>query len=199
VVVISHGDNDHIGGLQAVLQNSMVGKVISSVPEDINFTRVQRCIAGQRWIWDGVRFEILHPEKQSTLGKNDRSCVLKVTHGRYSVLLPGDIERHGERELTEKRFDSLAADILVAPHHGSGTSSSHTFLRAVAPEYVIIPAGYLNRFRLPKQDIIDRYRGYGAKILVTARDGAVTVRFGRGGPVIVKEREKSLRFWNNRP
>ncbi len=198
-IVISHSHNDHTGGLQDILENTSVGEVLAGNPGEIDVPQAQQCIAGQKWIRDGILFELLHPKPGNDYSKNDGSCVLKVSHGRHAVLLPGDIERRGERDLLENYPDSLRADVLVAPHHGSSTSSSHAFVRAVSPEYVIIPSGYLNRFQLPKQDIIDRYNEYGVKTLITARDGAVTARFVNDGLLVVKEREKSSKFWNNRP
>lgn len=195
-IVLSHGDNDHIGGLQDVLQTVEVSSVLTSVPEKVNSDRVTKCQAGQRWVWDGVLFEILAPDRQDTFTGNDASCVLKVGKGRQSILIPGDVEKNAELSLLARNRIIPGSQILLAPHHGSMTSSTPGLVRAVAPDYVIISAGFLNRYRLPKQDIIDRYHQYGSIAINTAYAGAVSIQFDANGFWLETERDKSSRLWN---
>lgn len=196
LIVQSHGDNDHIGGLEDVLDNIKVEKVLSSVPAQIDFNAVQACHAGQKWTWDNVDFEILFPDKTDKLSGNNTSCVLRVGNGRHSVLIPGDIEKLAESLLLTRTRSPINTSVLIAPHHGSATSSSPGFIRSVSPDYVIFSAGFLNRYRLPKQDIIERYKQSGIKTLNTADTGAISIQFGINDFTITTEREKSSRFWS---
>lgn len=174
-LLVSHGDGDHSGGAASLLAQVPTVRVLTSAPEKIPVTSaaVDECKAGQAWTWDGVRFEILHPLPGSVDPGNDSSCVLRVTAG-VSALLPGDIEAPAEHVLVENRGESLRADILVAPHHGSNTSSTESFLEAVQPRFVLFPTGYRNRYGFPKEPVIERYQEIKARMYDTARHGALT-------------------------
>ncbi len=198
MIVQSHGDNDHIGGLNSILEEIHVDEVLSSVPDQISHKNTRYCQQGQLWIWDGIRFEILHPEFNHEFEGNNASCVLKIGNQSVSVLLTGDIERHAELSLITENQDNLEVPVLVAPHHGSTTSSSPAFIRSVSAKHVVFSSGYLNRFRLPNQDIIMRYEQNGATIFNTARDGAISIKSTQGNYVITTERQRTSRFWNHR-
>ena len=198
-LIISHGDNDHIGGAQSLMKRLPVASVITSVPEQITWARSQPCVAGQAWGWDGVRFSILYPAASTSARGNDRSCVLKVqTTGGTGVLLPGDIERGAERYLVETSGSDLKADVLVAPHHGSRTSSTPEFVAAVAPKLVLFPVGYRNRFGFPVPEVSRRYARRGIRLLDTADSGAIEARLPRhAGPVeITTHRRMMRRYWH---
>jgi competence protein ComEC len=196
-IVVSHGDSDHIGGLADVLKLMKVGSILTSVPDKIDFPDTSACLAGQHWQWDEIDFEILSPDIDDGLSGNNASCVLKISNASASVLMSGDIERRAEMLLLQRNTEKLDVDVLVAPHHGSATSSTSAFIAATSPEYVIFPTGYLNRFGFPKPDIIDRYTLYDTKMLNTAHDGAISIQFGNNGRGIMTERKKSLRYWHN--
>ena len=205
-LIVSHDDTDHSGGAASVLQAVPVRSLLSSLsPMDpllFIADRAVQCRTGQSWEWDGVRFEILHPTAASyveRLKSNDRGCVLKVTAPGGSVLLPGDIERSSEERLIAADA-ALRADILIAPHHGSMTSSTSQFVRAVRPDSVVFAAGYRNRFGHPHPDVVERWRAIGAKLYRTDRDGAISVRIPAAGPVKI-ERYRALyrRYWLDPP
>lgn len=134
---------------------------------------------------DGVVFEILHPDVkiyQNLQRKtNPSSCVLKITAAYGSILMPADIYRQSEKWLLEHFSDKLPSTVLVAPHHGSLTSSSKAFIRAVNPELTVFTVGYLNRFGHPHPEVIERYRILGSILLRSDWHGAVQVRFEREG------------------
>ena len=176
-----------------------VATILTSVPERIPAGAVATCRAGQHWRWDGVDFDILHPPAGSRFSGNDRSCVLKVSLGRYSVLLPGDIEQPAEQSLLDHHGNDLTATILVAPHHGSTSSSSRGFVGAVAPDYVLFPVGYLNRYGFPKQVIMKRYRDAGAMLFDTAHAGAIQFQVSNEGIHYTRQRETAGRFWHDQP
>ncbi len=178
-LVISHADNDHSGGALSLFKRMDVFSIHSGEPGEIGWARSQQCLAGQRWVWDQVQFEYLAPFEPGE--GNNSSCVLRIeTAAGHVLLLPGDIERSVEQQLVEQHSQWLAADVLVAPHHGSRTSSTDGFVNAVHPEYVLFPVGYRNRFGFPKPDVVERYRSTGALDLDTATSGAVQIRLEAG-------------------
>lgn len=197
MLVISHGDNDHIGGASAVIEAAQPGVVLSSVPVETGYQHAFNCHAGQGWDWDGVRFEMLHPASDSTLEGNNASCVLKVSGAYGSVLLTGDIEKRAEADLVQHHYGKLDSRVLVVPHHGSRTSSSQAFINAVGPDYAFITAGYRNRFGLPKQDIIMRYTQRGVDTRVSYQSGALLVNFASSGLTVDEYRHDYRRFWHN--
>ncbi|HEY8098446.1 MAG TPA: DNA internalization-related competence protein ComEC/Rec2, partial [Methylobacter sp.] len=169
-LIISHGDNDHIGGAASLLRGMDTEQVLTSVPQLLSEYAPIVCSAGQSWLWDEVKFTMLAP-KQAFVSDNDNSCVLKIQSKQGSVLLVGDIEAIAESWLVETYGEALTADVLVAPHHGSKTSSTIAFLQAVQPDYVLIPAGYRNQFGHPHKDVLARYRQVNAKWLSSVDSG----------------------------
>lgn len=196
LLVQSHGDNDHIGGLQAIMGEIPISRVISSVPDQIPHPQVRECRDGQSWYWDGVHFQVLHPAQTAGLSANNRSCAVRVHTQDFSLLLSGDIEKSAERSLVQRHGPGLRADVLVVPHHGSKTSSTRDFIRSVAPGIAILPVGYRNRFGLPNRDVVARYREHGADLLSTAGSGAIRIRATRAGMEVTRHREKQRRFWH---
>ena len=185
-LIISHGDNDHIGGAQSILQEMMVTRTLSGVPHhpllSISKSRAEQCINGQTWQWDGVEFLVLSPPAEAVGGENvhenNSSCVLRITTAAGSILLPGDIEKGAERNLLDTQPETLPARILVAPHHGSKTSSTQDFVDAVHPEYILFPVGYRNRYGHPKAEVVARYQALNAQMFDSARHGAITFKLG---------------------
>ena len=196
LLVQSHGDNDHIGGLKGIIDEVPIARIISSVPEQIPHRQVRDCRDGQSWQWDGVDFHVLHPATDTDLSGNNRSCVLRISAGDVTLLLPGDIEDSAERKLVTRHGAGLKSDVLVVPHHGSRTSSTPGFIKAVSPDIAIFPVGYRNRFNLPNQDIITRYQDHGAKLLSTTKSGAIRVVTTGAGMEVTTYREKQRRFWH---
>ena len=198
-LVVSHGDNDHIGGAGAVLANIPVDRVISSVPEKLPVDRAEACHGGQSWAWDGVAFTLLHPPPAGGFSGNNGSCVLRISSRHGAVLLTGDIEQEAERFISRETRHNLQADVLVVPHHGSATSSTPGFIEKVAPTHALISAGYRNRFGLPQPDIVQYYRDQGIETRVTYLTGAIRIRVSQEGVRLDNYREQRRRFWHYRP
>ena len=198
VLMISHGDNDHIGGLQSILENISVDTVISGVMKKTPQKNAKPCLAGQQWQWDGVNFEILHPSEPEFIDKgNNGSCVLRVSVADQVILLTGDIEKKAESSLIEKYSEKIRANILIAPHHGSNTSSTATFIEAVEPDWVLFPAGYVNRFRFPTKKVLGRYLEREVPYLTTGESGAIEVLIGyEEGMSIGHYRLQNKYFWH---
>ena len=176
-VIISHADNDHIGGLIDVLQTFEAGEILTSTPDKIT-QQSSHCYAGQQWRWDGVLFEILSPTQNTRLKGNNASCVLKVSTDKFSVLLSADIEKKAEKQLIKYQKEKLNSDILISPHHGSKTSSTQAFLDAVSPSTVIVSSGFKNRFNHPAQLIVDRYKANNIKLINSNCAGQIVVELG---------------------
>jgi competence protein ComEC len=155
---------------------------------------------GQTWNWDGVQFEILHPSRGSyadkTLRDNDRGCVMRVSIGKQSVLLAADIEKESERRLLQLHAEKLPATMLVVPHHGSTTSSSAAFVKAVQPRYAVFTAGYRNRFGHPNAEVVERYRAAGSELLRSSEDGAVIVEMNAEQLAVERYRRSQARYWH---
>jgi competence protein ComEC len=175
MLVISHGDNDHSGGAEAVLRQLPVLLLKTSVPALFPSHPATYCLQGEKWEWDGIQFEFLYPTQKMLGLNNDSSCVLRITAHDKHVLLTGDIEKSAERELVKNMKTHLAADILVAPHHGSKTSAVNEFLAAVHPHYVLFPIGYRNRYHFPHISVVEKYRAMGVGQYDTATGGAIAL------------------------
>ena len=198
-LVVSHADNDHIGGVNSLLAAFPATRILSSVPDEIAAAHASVCRRGEQWNWDGVRFEILHPAEGGGLTGNNASCVLRIeSEGGQSVLLTGDIERQAEQLLLREAVGQLAVDVLVVPHHGSKTSSSIDFVEAVKPGLALVPSGYRNRYGFPKTEILDRYTDIQASVEQTGLAGALAVLLAKDGDVlkIHRYRDSKPRYWH---
>lgn len=203
-LVLSHRDTDHVGGARALLGALPVLRVSSSLepqhPLRALAAEHRPCSAGQTWVWDGVRFEFLHPpdaEGDPTARPNTRSCVLRIAaHGAPTTLLTGDIEREQELRLAGRFGEALRAEVLLVPHHGSRTSSTPLFLQAVQPEIAIVQAGYRNRFGHPADEVLARYREIGATVRASPGCGAWRWRSDEAG-LGQCQRELGRRYWHS--
>ncbi len=195
-LVISHSDNDHAGGAKSVLNAIPVEQVLISKPVDLQLIDHDFCHTGQRWIWDEVEFLVLSPELGQFDGDNNNSCVIKVNSQQGSVLLTGDIEEPVESWLVQNYAGQLHSQVLIAPHHGSKTSSSESFLKAVNADIILIPAGYQNRFGFPHMTVLERYRKLGLHWMNTATSGAIQVNFTEAGVGLSPYRQQHGRYWH---
>ncbi|MBC8493800.1 MAG: DNA internalization-related competence protein ComEC/Rec2 [Candidatus Thioglobus sp.] len=175
-IIISHGDNDHIGGLDSLLKHMPVDRILSSVTNQITHANVKDCNSAPSWQWDGVSFKMLNLGHSFT--GNNASCVLQISNKHFSALLTGDIEKTAEHHLINIWGNQLQSDILISPHHGSKTSSSELFLSTVKPAKVIISSGYKNRFNHPAADIIKRYQQHNIEPINTACAGQIDLKLG---------------------
>jgi competence protein ComEC len=194
-VIISHADADHAGGLPAIEENFPDALYTGSDTGIFDSTSAAvPCRAATSWNWDDVHFAIIHPDS-SAYGRNNGSCVLQITAGSQTMLLPGDIERLVETRLAAD--EDLRADILIAPHHGSRTSSSPAFVAEVQPEVVVFSSGYLNRFGHPAADVVARYEAISSLLMNTAVSGALVFSISPDGARQITEyRHVRRRFWS---
>ena len=205
-LVVSHQDKDHSGGAESLLESLPTDWLLSSLPDDyvLSAAPLKRihCSDGQRWNWDGVTFTVLHPLAarylEPTSKTNDMSCVLRLVTTSGALLLPADIEARDEGELLERHRSELKSDVMLAPHHGSRTSSTTEFVQAVGSRIAVFPVGYRNRFGHPKDDVVARYRAAGEQLLRTDRDGAISFVFNSETIAVTTERASRRRYWHGR-
>jgi competence protein ComEC len=207
-VVVSHLDSDHSGGLPSLLRNLRIDWIAGSLPIDHPARDAGRpfhdCRRGHAWRWGEVAFEVLHPGAQPARGArsptNASSCVLRIVAGAARVLLTGDIEAAQERALVAAYGPGgLRSELMLAPHHGSGTSSSPEFLEAVAPAHAIAQLGFRNRYGHPAQRVEARYRAAGIALLRSDRDGAIVLTYAPGRePRLERTRIDDRRYWRVR-
>jgi competence protein ComEC len=197
-VVVSHRDSDHAGGSDAVRAALPDARWLSSFDAD----PAQRCVAGQRWRWDGVDFEVLHPSPElyapdgsGRLSSNAMSCVLRVSNPLQSAWLGGDLDAERETRLALARPDQRAS-VLLAPHHGSLTSSSPVLLNTLRPSWVLVQSGYRNRFQHPAQAVLGRYRQRGMRWVNSPDCGAAS--WASAEPSVVRcQRDAARRYWHH--
>ncbi len=195
VAVISHFAADHVGGLAGIQKSMPIGMILSG--ESLAIPGSEACAQGRVWEWDGVVFEILWPPRESHHSGNDQSCVIQIRSETGTALLTGDIEGFAEKALIKSAGKTLDSDILLVPHHGSGTSSSERFIEFVAPEVAIVSRGSSNRYGHPHPEIRQRYHNLGIRWLDTAMVGQITLTSHQKGFRIVSWKDHRRRFWHS--
>ena len=195
LVFISHQDNDHAGSLPQLLKGIQVSQVL---------TNQDRCQQQFAINWQGLKIEALWPDNAFNYSNNNGSCVIKVSDKFHSILLPGDIDKSIEQQLVELYPKQLKADILMAAHHGSNTSSSSEFIERVGAEYVIFSQGFLNRWRFPRREVLDRFeqvndnKGTQSKYFATSDSGQVSfiIEYDSPKAILVKTfRQDMYPYW----
>jgi competence protein ComEC len=192
LLVVSHDDQDHAGGAELIRRSLRVSETMQA-PGSLSAAGAA-CTRGRAWQWDGISFRVLHPPVAFHGSDNDRSCALSIAGPGGTALLLADPEAAAEAELGSQ---SLDADVVLLPHHGSRSSSSPELITSISARYGIASAGFGNRWGMPDRDVVARWRAAGTTVLVTADEGAIRARFSME-PDSVKietERRKSRRWW----
>lgn len=186
-LVLTHAHPDHMNGLKAVARNFRIKEFWEAFSPDDNrsyevlrkrlssSTSLKRMFRGHVQIIDGVKIEVLNPQRSNPIVSkilNDQSLVLRISYGQTAFLLAADIGEAPEKEIA-RTAPSIQSDVLKSPHHGSDSSSSEEFLSAVAPRFLVLTVGAGNRYNLPDEEVVNRYQDFGARVLRTDIDGAV--------------------------
>lgn len=196
MLIVSHGDNDHVGGAGALFSHFPVLTARTSDPVILLPFIARYCLRGEKWKWDGVQFEFLYPTEAKLNLDNNSSCVLRVTDANQKhILLTGDIEKLAENELVQIDPGNLSADILVAPHHGSKTSAVASFVNDVNPKYVLFPVGYRNRYHFPHAMVIEKYQRLQAVLFSTEESGAIQFGLSKND-LPMQYRITHRHYWN---
>lgn len=174
-VFISHGDNDHAGSLSSLLKGMNVEQVLDNQTS---------CRKNLNIAWQGLVVQSIWPDDPNLHNSNNGSCVLRVSDQYHSIILPGDVDKSVEYTLVQSEPNLLKADILLAPHHGSNTSSSRYFITAVDPEFVVFSQGFMNRWQFPRDEVVDRYRAHNShtKLYNTSDSGQVSFLIAYNSP-----------------
>lgn len=197
-LVVSHNDADHSGGMDAILKNFHIEHLWLGEPEKhatkINEPKNENCHGVTDWQWDDVSFHFLEWEALPNAKSNNRSCVLLVEYKAQKILLTGDIEKPVEQQLVAQKI-LPPIDILLAPHHGSHTSSTLEFVTETYPRFVIYSAGYRNQHGHPHKDVRARYQQINARELNTAFSGAIEFNWRDGQFELTEYRQAQKRYW----
>lgn len=178
-LIISHQDNDHSGGAKKITVQLPVKQVIAGqwANDMLAGLPTKDCVAGYGYKFGVFSLDVLHP-KDSTNGRNNDSCVVKITSGvpeyRFSILLPGDIEKSSEYELAADQLNTLSADIVIVPHHGSNSSSTYPFIKRVNPSFAIYATERFSRYNLPSPKVVRRYQDFDIPQIHTGCYGQIT-------------------------
>ncbi len=203
LLVVSHPDADHSGGEGGLLRHYRPARLLRGVVPEGAGPETEGCQRGQSWQWDGVDFRVLHPEGpmpgQPVPRDNARSCVVLIEAGQARVLLTGDIESDVEALLLADAALPGSIELLIAPHHGSKTSSSPPFVNRLRPAHVVYSAGFRHRFGHPHPRVVARYQAVGARDWNTAFDGALSFSWEQQGmdpePRVESARRDRPRYW----
>ncbi|WP_177479988.1 DNA internalization-related competence protein ComEC/Rec2 [Pseudomonas sp. HMWF032] len=194
VLLISHADNDHSGGAAAIRRGLPVRQVLSGEPDKLEPAwQAAACVSGRQWQWDGVQLSTWRWESASD--GNQSSCVLHIEANGERLWLAGDIDANAEQALLSSGLE-MPAQWLLAPHHGSRSSSSASFLAKVRPTAALISRGAHNAFGHPHAEVVERYRALDAQLYDTAVHGAVRIRLGAFEPA--QGLRNHARFWREK-
>ncbi len=199
-LILSHSDRDHAGGASWVLEHVQptwlrsVDVINQNFQYPLGQTEHLPCVQGKDWQWQNLNFEVLFPSRQFDDPENKDSCVIRVSDGKHSILLTGDLPKRQERALVRKGAD-LSSDIMLVPHHGSKTSSSVDFLQTVSPQAAIVSAGRYTPWQLPALQIIQRYKDQNIDWYDTAKLGQISVHFTAEDWQILSQRFDKEPYW----
>jgi len=195
-VVISHGDQDHSGGLHSL--RSLYPNAAYYLNRPI-IDAATACTIGQNMpLFDNadLSIEVLHPNPELPYMGNDSSCVLLFRSGNFQWLFSGDISKTVEQRLL-RLYPQLRADVILVPHHGSASSSGQNFVTALEPSLALISSGHGNRFKLPSSAVVERYKTVGAQVLDTALCGAIRLDYSASSssPRVTYARGSRAAIW----
>ncbi|WP_083272927.1 DNA internalization-related competence protein ComEC/Rec2 [Alteromonas confluentis] len=199
-VIFTHGDDDHAGGRKDIGLLSQLSHepVATDVRDNLN-----GCQRGDAWQWQNISFSVLWPRPGNTLDNNAQSCVLRISETGRSLLIAGDIPKSSEYDLLyllEKETGmKVQSDLLIAPHHGSDTSSSRAFVNAVSPKVTVFTTGAFHRWQLPDEQVQARYLDVGSEVYDTGQHGYVRLTMTTGNVIAQPfNRAISPRWYDNR-
>ncbi len=201
VLVVSHNDMDHAGGLHSFVdkvgvEKILVGDIENTSLNQPDFSAIENCHQQQPWQWHTVSFEFLSIPIVRNASDNNKSCVLLIRYQDQTILLPGDIETRVEHQLLSENKIPESLAVLLAAHHGSRTSSGVKFVRHTTPEIVVYSAGYRSQHGHPHAQVRRRFQTINSRELNTAESGALLFEWYQDKPVKITEHRKvNRRYW----
>ena len=201
--IVSHGDLDHAGGLRGLSAELPIQRLFApgKLGDKLGWQHPipnSHCLAGQLQSVGSLQIEWLWPQSDRVSGEeNDHSCVALIHWHGVRLLLAGDISTAVEHQIAGGNPGFQPVDLLIAPHHGSRSSSSSRFIRWARPRSVVFSAGYRHHFGHPHSEVMSRYTRSGARLFNTAESGAVTFSWAKSDQLpLVTEARNSGRFWH---
>ncbi|MCH5298453.1 MAG: MBL fold metallo-hydrolase [Ruminococcus sp.] len=190
LVIASHIDSDHIGGIARVMRNYNVNSFVTAKTDEslkgendivrqdllsaLNKTGIGYVSSGDRYTFDKLTVDIISPDREFG-NANDDSVVAKLSYGERSFLFMGDVSSKVEKAILQNGCD-INADVLKVSHHGSHSSTSGAYLSAVDPRYAVVSVSAHNSYNLPNHEVMQRLYDYGCEVLRTDESGTITVR-----------------------
>jgi len=207
VLVVSHSDADHSGGVSGLLGEYDAQRIIAGQPGQLDLSQLplghigstipEQCREGMAWRWGEIEFEVIHPDNSPQDSDNNSSCVMTIRFGQQTVLVAGDIEADVETKLLRKNQLPLNINLLVAPHHGSSSSSTKRFVTAIAPQHVVYSAGFNHHFGHPHPTVVQRYALVAAQQWSTGTSGALSFLWQDKADVMVSRARDSVQgYWH---
>jgi competence protein ComEC len=185
LLIVSHEDGDHSGGVKSLLKSVQVDELL--VGHGVSLDGGQHCLAGQSRHWgqgiDLITFQLLSPSPAGAVEGNNSSCVLLITWRNQTILLPGDIEQQVEQQLP---LASALITVLIAPHHGSKTSSTVEFVALTRPAHVVFSSGYRHQFGHPHSSVVKRYGLVASRLWQTSEQGAISFVWNQQAELVVE-------------
>jgi len=205
---VNHSNKTHSEGANTLIEALPILHLYSGEADEMNKKltshpqfqqRYRQCLAGQSFQLGGLSVDVLSP-KQTGQRHNENACVVKISDGARSVLLTGDISKDVEHKLLytadqKATHSMLQADIIIAPHYGSKTSSSDAFITEVAPDWVVFSVGYKNRWHVPAAEVMSRYEKHGTQQLITANTGFIRFNVQNQHIEVKTYREDLAAYW----
>ncbi|XWY20412.1 DNA internalization-related competence protein ComEC/Rec2 [Bisgaard Taxon 45] len=173
-VILSHDDNDHVGGAETILKHYPQAKLMTASSQHYGKNDRTFCVAGKNWTWQHLTIKALSPKRNVTRAKNSDSCVLLISDGTYQVLLTGDADIAAEKQFVDKLGP---LDVLQVGHHGSKTSTGYELLYQTRPKIALISSGRWNPWHFPHTQVIQRLQRYQVKMYNTAELGQIRLLF----------------------
>lgn len=200
-IVISHNDQDHIGGFAALTAEMDFTSLLWGEHPRLHQPSFpqpnQSCHLTSEWAWDQISFRFITSPQSVTAKANNRSCVLLLEYAGHHILMPGDIEQAVELNLMARRALPEKVSVLIAPHHGSRTSSTLPFVKHLRPETVVFSAAYRSQYGHPHPLVVDRYQAVGSRRLTTAYAGALEFIWTEKNAVeVISYRQRQRRYWH---
>lgn len=196
-LVVSHSDVDHAGGVDVINSTFLPEYILVGEPLTPHAGQNKKmilCRAGMKWSLGSLSVKVLSPFTLRT-NNNNNSCVLRIDDGTQSLLLTGDIEEKQEVMLVSQYGQDLKSMLLLAPHHGSKYSSSETFIKTVAPQWVIFSAGFMNQWGFPSTQVKLRYQDQGVRMVNSGLNGFIRFKITTDNIIMQTYREDLAPYW----
>ena len=196
LLIISHDDSRHSGGVRSLREQFTIAEIITAQPEQIPIADATVCRSGDQWQWQGTSIRVLHPSIHDIVSGDNASCVVQITSAGHTVLLTGDIDQDMQALLAQRYPSSLISTVLVAPRQGQG-QIAQSFMAATKPDYMLLATRYRKRYDPARTELLSYLHRHGKVILDTVESGAISFLLTPSKPLEpVLHRQTARRYWH---